>query len=100
MDNNVYLFKLASGEEIISKIMIEGGLTDIYLLDNPCTLVLNNANGISLAPTMFGADTSRPIVLNKAAIASYTSDIREEILNGYLSAVSKIVIPNKNILFS
>jgi len=98
MEDEIYSFKLTTGEEIISKLIGEHWNNDYLILDEPRTLMMGQNGNLSLAPVLFSADPTHHIFLSKSAIACWSKYIREELKTGYLSSVSKLVIPNKNII--
>jgi hypothetical protein len=93
----VYSFKLISGEEIISKVFEEGD--NYFSLKDARMLMMSQNGNLSLMPViMFAADPDKLLTLNKSAIAFQSKYIREELKTGYLSSVSKLIIPNKSII--
>ncbi len=96
MNNQIFAFKLTSGEELISFVLSEDNTN--FLLENPRSLVINNRGELSLAPVLFSADPNKPISLQKTAVACFTKELREELASQFAQSVSKLVLPNKNIL--
>ena len=73
--NDVVTFKLANGEELISRISEER--TTDYLLNKPMALVAAPNGGLGLAPALFTNDPSKPVVLNKSAVTLHCPTIGE-----------------------
>jgi DNA-binding NtrC family response regulator len=62
---DITVFKLANGDEIISRI---DEVTDsTYVLDRPC-LVMPSQQGIGLIQAMFSTDKTARVILNKAHV--------------------------------
>jgi len=99
LEDNVYCIKLVSGEEIITKSNLMGiNLPEYIDLIDARTLMAGPQGNMGLAPVMFSADPEKPIKLLTSSIASWSDNPREEIKNGYLQSISKLIIPNKSIL--
>ena len=56
MNDNIKSIKMLSGEEIISKVLIDG---DNWTLINPRCLTSDQSGRMALAPTLFSADPKR-----------------------------------------
>lgn len=66
---NVKVFKMISGEEIISEVKVEGAIG--YELENPATIVMQQTQqgvGVGIAPYMPYAEGK--VFLHKTAIAA------------------------------
>lgn len=100
MSNNIICIKLNSGEEIISKVNEFEDITkdDNIDLIEPRVLMAGPQGQLSLGPLMFSTNPDKPTKLKISSISSYSEDVREEIKDGYIQSVSKLVIPNKSIL--
>lgn len=95
----IVCIKLSSGEEIISKVNeYEKFTEDSFDLIEPRVLMAGPQGQLSLGPLMYSANPDMPTKLKTSSIASWSENVREEIKNGYIQSVSKLVIPNKSIL--
>ena len=99
MEEKIYIFKLISGEEVISKIKPSKD-EQIFELDNPRILGIHPKEGLRLVPLMMMADESQQITLMKSAVTSFSQNIQEEIEQAYCEETSSIITPRKKILMS
>jgi hypothetical protein len=83
---NIYSFKLLSGEEFIAKVD-EVNQTDIHIL-NPLSITLT-AQGPDTLPGMIAGDMSKPMQLNKSAIA-VVAHVEEHIKISYEQAINEM----------
>lgn len=98
-EREVYSFKLTSGEEIIAKVFEDRLNDDYFDLEDPRILMMASNGNLSLSPViLFSANPDKPLFLNKTSVACWSKYIREELKNGYMNSVSKLVIPNKSII--
>ena len=65
-ENEVYTFKLNSGEELIAKIK---QITDTYLMIEEPVSVAPSPQGVGLVPSMFTADPRSEVRLNTSSVA-------------------------------
>ena len=63
----IYTFKLISGEEIIAKVK-EISSVD-FVLDKPVMVLFDSQTGIQLLPVAFTADLDKTVGLNTRAVA-------------------------------
>lgn len=89
--NEIYVFKLASGEELIVKVL---NVSDtFYTISNPVS-VAPNQRGIGLVPSLFTADMDGEIQLNTSSIvisALPAEDIRVK----YIEATTGLTVPTE-----
>lgn len=92
--NEVYTFKLTSGEEVISKVVGFDG--DYVLLDEPLS-VAPNPQGMGLMPSMFTAERDKVVPLNTNTVTMYcvTAD---QIRIKYIEATTGITTASKKIV--
>ena len=92
--NEVYTFKLVSGEELISKVV--GIEEDQLLLTEPLS-VAPNPQGMGLMPSMFTAEKDKIVPLNTKAITMFcvTAD---QIRIKYIEATTGITTASKKIV--
>jgi hypothetical protein len=94
--SKVYAIKLSSGEELLGKIQ-EETITSYILQD--ARILMQDMNGaLKLGPFMFSASPEHVIELSKNAVAAKTKYLRDGLEAAYSQSVSKLVIPNKQIL--
>lgn len=84
--NNVYTFKLATGEEFIAKVREDNG--DHLIVDQPIQTVVA-PEGLQLVPSLFSADQDAPVALNTSTIAM-VADARKDVEQSYIQATSGI----------
>jgi hypothetical protein len=92
--NEVYTFKLNSGEELISKVVkIEDNLV---FLHEPVS-VAPGPQGVGLIPSLFTADPKGETRLNINAIA-IVAPTDEGVRAKYIQATSGIIVPDKKLI--
>jgi hypothetical protein len=92
--NEVYTFKLNSGEELIAKVTQAGG--DFIELQEPVSIAPTQ-QGMQMIPSVFTADPKGIFRLNTNSIAIYANS-DDSIKLKYLEAVTGIKIPDKKIV--
>jgi hypothetical protein len=92
--NEVYTFKLMSGEEVIGKITEIG---DKYICLNEPLSVAPSAQGMGLVPSVFTSEANAPVRLNINNITMYT-DTAEPVKVKYIETTTGIKVPEKKIL--
>ena len=86
---DVVTFKLTSGEEIISRIAEETDTS--YSINKPMAL-LNTANGgLGMMPVPISADQSKPIQLNKHAVA-FHSKCQQDLASQYMEKTTGLTL--------
>lgn len=92
--NEVYSFKLSSGEELISKVL---RVTDDFLyLSNPVS-VAPGPNGIGLVPSMFTAENDEEVRLNTNTV-TLVAQTEDNVKMKYLEALTGIKVPSKKLI--
>ena len=92
--NEVYTFKLNSGEELIAKVMQAGG--DFIELQEPVSIAPTQ-QGMQMIPSVFTADPKGIFRLNTNSIAIYANS-DDSIKLKYLEATTGIKVPDKKIV--
>lgn len=92
--NEVYTFKLASGEEFIAKVTVEE--TDHYVVTEPISTVIG-PQGLQMMPSLFSANQDKPVLLNKSSIAMIAQS-RDDVRAKYIEATTGITTPSKSII--
>lgn len=88
----IAIFKLSTGEEIISNVIEE--TTASYIVKHPLCMVPTQ-KGYQFAPWLMMADAEKPVPLNKASVVATTSPVME--LEGqYESVTTGIALPQKS----
>ena len=92
--NEVYTFKLNSGEEMVAKVKQAGG--DWIVLEEPVSIA-PGPQGMGLIPSLFTADPKAEIKLNTNSV-SLVSETDDSVKMKYLEATTGIKVPEKKIL--
>jgi len=87
--NQVYTFKLVSGEEITAKISDK--TTDSIEVTQPISMVLG-PQGLQMMPSLFSSNPEKNVHINTATIAM-SAETREDVRAKYIEATSGIVTP-------
>lgn len=90
----VYTFKLASGEELIARV-VSSSAGNIEL-SNPLS-VAPNPQGMGLIPSMFTADHEKNIQLNTSTVTMYAPSA-DQIRIKYIEATTGITTSSKKIV--
>jgi hypothetical protein len=92
--NQVYTFKMNSGEEMVAKVKMSGG--DWITLEEPVSIA-PGPQGMGLVPSMFTADPKEEIRLNTNSV-SLVSKTDDSVKMKYLEATTGIKVPDKKII--
>ena len=92
--NEVWTFKLNSGEELIAKVKEVS--EDHIVLEEPVS-VAPGPQGIGLVPSMFTADSKASVRLNTKSI-SLSSPTDDGVKMKYLEATTGISVPSKKLI--
>ena len=92
--NEVYTFKLNSGEELIAKVI---SVNDKEIKVEEPVSVAPGPQGMGLVPSMFTADPSSEIMLNTNSITMYGTT-EDNVRNKYVEATTGISVPSKKIV--
>ena len=92
--NEVYTFKVSSGEEIIAKV---SNINDKYIeLSEPLS-VAPGPQGMGLMQTVFTGEAGVPVQLNINAVTMYTN-AEENIKVKYIETTTGLKVPSKKIV--
>ena len=93
--DDVLIFKLASGEEMIAKIV---EVTDgMFILKQPISMAPTQ-QGLQMMPSMFSANLDKEVVVYGTAVAMI-ADAKEDIKAKYIEVTTGVVVPpEKKIL--
>ena len=92
--NQVYTFKMNSGEEMVAKVKMSGG--DWITLEEPVSIA-PGPQGMGLVPSMFTADPKEEIKLNTNSV-SLVSKTDDSVKMKYLEATTGIKVPEKKLI--
>ena len=92
--DRVYTFKIANGDEIVTKITAEDA--DTYTVNRPLTVVPGR-EGVQMIFSLFTADPEKSVIINKAQV-SLIAPSREEVGDSYLEATTGIKPVRNKIL--
>lgn len=87
--NEIYTFKLVSGEEITAKIFNK--TTDSIEVTQPISMVLG-PQGLQMMPCLFSSNPDKNVHINTASIA-LAGETREDVRAKYVEATTGIVTP-------
>jgi hypothetical protein len=92
--DNVYTFKLCSGEELIAKVK---NLTPTHIdLEEPVS-VAPGPQGIGLIPSLFTGENRSLVRLNTNSIALY-AQTEENVKLKYVEALTGLKVPSKKLV--
>ena len=92
--NEIYTIKLASGEEIVTKIIEE--TDDALEVDQPIMVVVSQ-QGIQLMPGLFTNNNEKTVTINKSSCVM-TGPTREDVRTNWIEATTGISTENKQIV--
>lgn len=93
-NNEVYTFKLNSGEEVIAKVL---EYTEKQVKIEEPVSIAPGPQGVGMIPSLFTVDTKDEIVINTNCIAIYgLTD--ESIKRKYIEATTGITVPSKKLV--
>lgn len=92
--NQVYTFKMNSGEEMVAKVKQSGG--DWITVEEPVSIA-PGPQGMGLVPSLFTADPKEEIRLNINSV-SLVSRTDDSVKMKYLEATTGIKIPEKKLI--
>ena len=92
--NQVYTFKMNSGEEMVAKVTQSGG--DWITLEEPVSIA-PGPQGMGLVPSLFTADPKEKIRLNTNSVA-LVSKTDDSVKMKYLEATTGIKVPEKKLI--
>jgi hypothetical protein len=93
-ENQVYTFKLNSGEELVSKVL---SITDTYVVIQEPVSIAPGPQGMGLVPSMFTANPKGEIKLNTNSIA-LMGETDDSVKVKYLEVTTGIKVPDKKIV--
>ena len=94
--NQVYTFKLNSGEELIARVEKQEFNAEWITISDPVS-VAPGPQGMGLVPSMFTADIKREIQLNINSISLYAY-AEDAVKMKYIEAITGIKVPDKKLI--
>jgi hypothetical protein len=92
--DQVYTFKLNSGEELIAKVRQAGG--DFIVIEEPVSIAPTQ-QGMQMIPSIFTADPKGEFKLNTSSVAIY-AETDDSVRMKYLEATTGIKVPDKKLI--
>lgn len=92
--NEVYTFKLNSGEELIAKVL---EIRPDWLVIEAPVSVAPSPQGMGLVPSMFTANPDQNVQINKNSVAFF-AETDESVKSKYLEATTGIRVPTKKLV--
>lgn len=92
--NEVYTFKLSSGEEVIGKVVSQDDIS--IELGTPLSIA-PNPQGMGLMPSMFTAEQDKNITLNTNTVTMY-AETADAVRIKYIEATTGITTASKKIV--
>ena len=92
--NQVYTFKMNSGEEMVAKVKHADG--NWIVLEEPVSIA-PGPQGMGLVPSLFTADPKEEIKLNTNSV-SLVSKTDDSVKMKYLEATTGIKVPEKKLI--
>jgi hypothetical protein len=92
--DEVYTFKLNSGEELIGKVTREN--TDWLLISGPVS-VAPGPQGMGLVPSLFTVSPDETVKLNIQNISLYAAT-EDSVKDKYIEATTGIKLPSKKLI--
>jgi hypothetical protein len=92
--DQVYTFKLNSGEELIAKVKFSGG--DWIEIEDPVS-VAPGPQGMGLVPSMFTSDPKEKTKLNTNSV-SLVALTDDNVKMKYIEAITGIKVPEKKLI--
>jgi len=92
--NEIYTIKLASGEEIVTKIIEE--TDDALEVDQPIMVVVSQ-QGLQLMPGLFTNNNEKTVTINKGSCVMI-GPTREDVRTNWIEATTGITTEKKQIV--
>ena len=92
--DEIYTFKLITGEELVAKILVIE--QDHMIVQNPILTVLS-PQGLQMMPALFSANQDQNVRLNTASWAMI-ADTRDDVRDSWIQATTGIAPVRKSII--
>ena len=93
--DQVYTFKLNSGEELIAKVADHNDRT--VTVTDPVSIAPGPQGGLGLVPSLFTAKPHTKVTINTNSIA-IVATVDENVQTKYIEATTGLTIPDKKVL--
>lgn len=93
INDEIYTFKLVTGEEVVAKIH-NGLVDDYYEVTKPCTVMADPSGKVRMVPSALTMELDKNVTINKSAVAMIF-DANESVKKSYEQATSGIIQPKK-----
>ena len=92
--NNIYTFKLNTGEELIARVVEIA--PDHMIIEHPILTVISQ-QGLQMMPGLFSADLGQNVMLNNASWAMI-AETRQDVRDSWIQATTGIAPVRKQII--
>ena len=92
--NNIYTFKLNTGEELIARVVDIA--PDHMIIEHPILTVISQ-QGLQMMPGLFSADLGQNVRLNNASWAMI-AETRQDVQDSWIQATTGIAPVRKQII--
>ena len=92
--NNIYTFKLNTGEELIARVVEI--TSDHMIIEHPILTVISQ-QGLQMMPGLFSADLGQNVRLNNASWAMI-AETRQDVRDSWIQATTGIAPVRKQII--
>jgi hypothetical protein len=92
--NNIYTFKLNTGEELIARVVEIA--PDHMIIEHPILTVISQ-QGLQMMPGLFSADLGQNVRLNNASWAMI-AETRQDVRDSWIQATTGIAPVRKQII--
>lgn len=92
--NNIYTFKLNTGEELIARVVEI--TSDHMIIEHPILTVISQ-QGLQMMPGLFSADLGQNVRLNNASWAMI-AETRQDVQDSWIQATTGIAPVRKQII--
>lgn len=94
-NDEIYTFKLNSGEEIVAKVIEVK--TDYLHISEPVSIGPSPNGGLGLVPSMFTYNNRGIVRLNNSSI-SLCAETDENVRSKYIEATTGLKVPDKKVI--
>ena len=94
LTNNIYTFKLNTGEELIARVVEIA--PDHMIIEHPILTVISQ-QGLQMMPGLFSADLGQNVRLNNASWAMI-AETRQDVRDSWIQATTGIAPIRKQII--
>ena len=92
--NNIYTFKLNTGEELIARVVEIA--PDHMIIEHPILTVISQ-QGLQMMPALFSANQDKTVRLNNSSWAMI-ADTRDDVRDSWIQATTGIAPVRKQII--